>query len=90
MVTTSWCGPTAFPRHGPIDAALPAVVSASPLCSVVVTCWVQKEKLDSRSICMAGLCGDRGGWSDPTAKVYAEVYAVREHEAWDLTSLATR
>jgi hypothetical protein len=43
MVTTSWCGPTAFPRHGPIDAALPAVAS-SPLCSLVVTCWVQKEK----------------------------------------------
>jgi len=40
---------------------------------------------------MGELCGDRvGGWSDPTAKVYAEVYTVREHEAWDLTSLATR
>ena len=26
------------------------------------------------------------GWSDLTAKVYAEVYAVREHEAWDLAT----
>jgi hypothetical protein len=31
-----------------------------------------------------------GGWSDPTAKVYAEVHAIREHEAWDLTSSATQ
>ena len=23
MVNTSWCGPTALPRHGPIDAFLP-------------------------------------------------------------------
>ena len=30
-----------------------------------------------------------GGWLDPTAIVYAEVHAVREHEAWDLTSSAT-
>jgi hypothetical protein len=29
----------------------------------------------------------KGGWSDPTAKVYVEVYAAREHEAWDLRSL---
>jgi hypothetical protein len=28
--------------------------------------------------------------TDPTAKVYAEVYAVREHAAWGLASLATR
>jgi hypothetical protein len=35
-------------------------VAASPLCSVVVTCWVQKEKLDSKSIYMVGLCGDKG------------------------------
>jgi hypothetical protein len=33
---------------------------------------------------------EEGGWSDPTAKVIAEVYAVREHEAWDRTSSATR
>ena len=26
----------------------------SAVCSLVVTCWVQKEKLDSKSICMVG------------------------------------
>ena len=89
MVTTSWCGPTAFPRHGPIDAVLPrsggfpAVQPRRHLLGAERKTGFKKH-LHGRSI------WGEGGWSDPTAKVYAEVYAVREHEAWDPTSLATR
>jgi hypothetical protein len=66
-------------------------VAASPLCSLFVTCWVQKKKTGFKKHLHGWIMWGEGGWSDPTAKVYAEeVCAVREHEAWDLTSSATR
>jgi len=46
MVTTSWGGPIAFPRHGPIGAVFPRS-GGFPAVQPRRHFWVQKEKLDS-------------------------------------------
>ena len=53
---TRWCGPTAFPRHGPIDAALPrsgvfpAVLPRRDLrhCIQRCYCWSSQGTLHNR------------------------------------------
>ena len=87
MVTTSWCGLTAFPRHGPIDAVLPRSCGFPAV----------QPRRDRRALPMTVRVtpSPRSGGFPlcsvfVTAKVYAEVHAVREHEAWDLTSSAIR
>jgi hypothetical protein len=50
--------------------------AASPLCRLFVTCCVHKNWIQEASA-WSEYVGRGRRWSDPTAKVYVEVYAVR-------------
>ena len=62
----SRAAPPSVADDGPSDAVTPRS-GGFPLCSLFVTCCVQKI-LDSRSICMVGVCGERGGGQIPPRK----------------------
>jgi hypothetical protein len=76
MVTTSWCGPTALPRHGPIDAALPRSGGFSAVQPRRHLLGAERKTGFKKHLHGWIMWGQGGGWSDPTAKVYAEVYVT--------------
>jgi hypothetical protein len=57
-------------------------VATSPLCSLFVTCCVQKKKLDSRSTCMVGACGVRGGGQIPPRKCTSKCTPYVNMKLW--------